>query len=1053
MNLERSLVLNRFLLHLLGASDFEELRASLRHIEEGPGPDGQSRFHAVLSGRTGLRLDPDALRRYDHNVMEYEAELARTRRKEPFRTVKYFQYLALLCAEIYLDRLTANPREFLRELNAFRASQSAFAGTPEFTQDDLRRMAFFMATGSGKTLLLHVNIRQVLHYLQMGEHPEALVRRTDGRRQFDNILLITPGEGLSDQHLAELDDSGLDAARLERGMRSSSGFEPRVHVIEIHKLVEGRAGEGVSIPISELGARNLVIVDEGHKGAGSEARTWKNRQEALSKAGFLLEYSATFKQAIGAATPKVRRELLNTYGKSIVFDYSYRHFHEDGHGKEFRVLNLSKSDAGQAHGLMLGGLLTFYQQTCLYSQHPGDAADYAIERPLWVLLGTSVSKSKADQTDSSRTADEERSDVAEVVAFLKRFLENPEWATSEIAKFIAGESGFADAVNRDMFAPLLKHLSSLEAVQQGPQAVYDDICARLFHGKGALEVVEIKGPGEIGLRVSAASGAGSPYFGVINIGDVADFLKHLREKLGIEKKEDVIGRSLFEVISRNDSSVTMLIGAKKFIEGWSSWRVSCMGLMRVGKGEGSQVMQLFGRGVRLKGRDKSLKRSHQLADAPAWLEALETLYIVGWNADYMQAFQEILTREDLWQEVGPLRLQQTLPGFELWVPALPPTYRSNGATWVLDADGPLADLNLRPEVQSLSSTEQVPSVQQGVSAGVRLGRNDGVCLGLLDWERLHADLLEYKRMRGYGNLLITRSAMERALAERCDVELASDDAAQPERIQRAALRVLRLYVDRFVRHKEREEESKHLRPTSLSERLREHAVPYEYSIRVRGEDKQAAILRTKIEELVAALNADPRYGGGEQCLPRLYLCWQVHNPLLTEGGQGWPQDVSISPPPLNKGEAQLVLDLKLFWQEHHKEPRFANTEVSLIRNPPRTGVRLYARSGFYPDFILWIRNNAEKCVKVVFLDPHGLVIEKVGDHNDRIKALEEVRRLSREPVFTAKRITLDGYLLVPDKTDAEAISDLRPVTKAEIESRWPVRWQDEGRTYIERLFD
>jgi len=44
-------------------------------------------------------------------------------------------------------------------------------------------------------------------------------------------------------------------------------------VIEIHQLAEESSGEGVSVPIAELGARNLIIVDEGHKGTGSETRT------------------------------------------------------------------------------------------------------------------------------------------------------------------------------------------------------------------------------------------------------------------------------------------------------------------------------------------------------------------------------------------------------------------------------------------------------------------------------------------------------------------------------------------------------------------------------------------------------------------------------------------------------------------------------------------------------------------------------------------------------------------------------------------------------------
>ena len=150
----------------------------------------------------------------------------------------------------------------------------------------------------------------------------------------------------------------------------------------------------------------------------------------------------------------------------------------------------------------------------------------------------------------------------------------------------------------------MKHLDKSEA-----ESLYKRICREIFHGSGGLEVIEIKRSGEIGLRVTATSGKELPYFGIINIGDVADFRKYLQERLRIEVKQDVINDSLFERIGSADSPINMLIGAKKFIEGWSSWRVSSMGLMRIGKGEGSQVIQLFGRGVRLKGKGKSLRRS------------------------------------------------------------------------------------------------------------------------------------------------------------------------------------------------------------------------------------------------------------------------------------------------------------------------------------------------------------------------------------------------------------------------------------------------------------
>jgi hypothetical protein len=74
-----------------------------------------------------------------------------------------------------------------------------------------------------------------------------------------------------------------------------------------------------------------------------------------------------------------------------------------------------------------------------------------------------------------------------------------------------------------------------------------------------------------------------------------------------------------------------------------------MGLMNVGKSEGSEIIQLFGRGVRLKGYDKGLKRSSFVKDItkPEHIHVLETFNIFGIKASYMQQFKEYLEDEGL----------------------------------------------------------------------------------------------------------------------------------------------------------------------------------------------------------------------------------------------------------------------------------------------------------------------------------------------------------------------------------------------------------------------
>ena len=167
-----------------------------------------------------------------------------------------------------------------------------------------------------------------------------------------------------------------------------------------------------------------------------------------------------------------------------------------------------------------------------------------------------------------------------------------------------------------------------------------------------MEIWEIKqADGELGLRLSVASNE-QPYFGVINIGDVSTFKGYLSEHLGIEVQEDNFHTSLFNLIDTPDSSIYLLIGAKRFIEGWSSWRVSSMGLLNIGKGEGPRLSN-FWAGVRLKGKNMSLKRSAALQGEtpPVGLDVLETLIIFGWNANYIKNFRKILENEDLGKAV------------------------------------------------------------------------------------------------------------------------------------------------------------------------------------------------------------------------------------------------------------------------------------------------------------------------------------------------------------------------------------------------------------------
>lgn len=1046
LRLESYLVLNRYLHHLLGADDLEALKALLRPMPEGPEGSGQSYFLSRLATQPGLGLPREDLERYDRRVMAYEADLRRARRD--FRGFRYFQYLALLYTEIFLDRLTADPAAFAADLNRFldclRESDRDLADFPAFEPGELRRLAFFMATGSGKTLLMHVNIRQVLHYLEHGRHPEALLPGRPPGRGFDNILLITPNEGLSAQHIAELRASGLGAELfIENPNARGSPLIPLVKVIEIHKLADEPSRDGVSVVLEAIGQSNLVLVDEGHKGTGSLAQTWKKRQKYLSESGFLLEYSATFAQAIGAASARAQAALLREYGRAILFDYSYAHFYGDGYGKDFVVLNLQKARADQAHELLAGGLVTFYHQVHVYEAEEPALRPYNLERPLWVLLGSSV--------NALYTQDRERrSDVAEVVAFLRRFFDDPAWAKDAIDRVLRGESGFQDSeTGEDLFAP---HIPRLRG--QSAAAVYDAIRRTIFRGSGGLELWRLKrAEGELGLRLSAMPEG--QYFGVINIGDAPAFEKYLATYLDLSVKEDSFTPSLFAQVDRPGSPIHILIGARKFIEGWSSWRVSSMGLLNVGKGEGSQIIQLFGRGVRLKGKGMSLKRSAALEGGgphPPDIRHLETLTIFGWNADYIQTFRAILENEDIRKElVLPVHRMDPWPHDGLPVPERRTGFVPEALTWTLDATGPLVELDLAPRVAALRTTGAGRAVQEaaGEVYGVRPITFDGSpWMDLLDEQALYLDLLAHKQTCAYWNLFIPPTAPGEILRKRCRLRLPERDC-RPEIVSQAAAQLLRTYVDRFMRAKEREAESAHARRGLLA---RDDArLMGRYRLRVRTGKTLEAIRRIleggQIERDMAELRKGRFIPDWPEPLPRLYFDRSLLNPLLAEGSAEWKGNVSVSPPPLNAQERRFVSDLRAFWQERHTSEPWAHCELYLLRNVAVGGIGLFHRSGFYPDFVIWLRDAQAGTTRVIFVDPHGLHHDGLSRSQDKFAALAALRGLSAEQEFRRALISLDGYILT--QTPLAQIADAGGRSQAELERDYPLRWMDEG--YIQRI--
>lgn len=1000
VKLENRLVLLAWLNNLLGYKQNKDLLEDAKNLAEGFDASGRSFiYYHLISRGSQVKIPKEDLERYDENIFIHLQAMNRGR-AVPI-TLRYFQHLAALYTEIFLDRYFNHRAQLIADLNAFVAERNAakLPGGPAdegFVEPDLAKLAFWMATGSGKTLIFHLNYYQYLHYAT--ELP-------------DNILLITPNEGLSEQHLIELSASGVPARRFDLNSGGLfAGGRNTVQVIEITKLVEEKRGGGVSVPVEAFEGNNLIFVDEGHKGSGG--KVWRGYREALGKTGFTFEYSATFGQALGAA----RSDYLTVeYGKSIVFNYSYRYFYGDGYGKDFHILNLQE-DGLEEHTriLFLGNLLSFYEQQHVFQEEIDDLRPYNLEKPLWVFVGSSVN---AVYTRRRR----KRSDVLTVARFLHQVLENKNrWVQRGIEKLLAGKSGLETVDGKDIFA---KRFQFLREERLAAADLYTDILKRFFHAPagGALHLCDLRGhEGELGLKASGAD----DYFGLIYIGDTAEFKRLVKnDQAGLVVEEDVISGSLFENINRPDSKINTLIGAKKFIEGWNSWRVSNMGLLNIGRREGSQIIQLFGRGVRLRGKDFSLKRSAVTEGShPRWVPLLETLNIFSVRANYMAQFRDYLEREGVETE-ETVELQLSIWPNEkflkrgLVVPRMEKGRNfAKETAFLLEVDPAVQVLvEMSAKVQALESDTAGLQESEGRSGSYQ--SIPGKSLALIDWQRAYLDLLEYKERKGMENLVVAPGVVQEII-ENSNYQLVVDEGVVAPQtfkerglLQEVVIRILRKYVDNFYRRQREKWESGHLVYKTLDrddpnlalnrEMVREWTEgTYLLKVKKSETDLLASIekLREDVERLYESETGE---------LARIYFDRHLYLPLLLKQ----KDKLIASPPGLVASEERFVIDLKEYW-EKEKDKAMNGKEIFLLRNLGRgKGVGFFEERGFYPDFILWIVDATGQ--RVIFIEPHGMIHGESYIHNEKARLHERLPRLAEKMEKRSGRrdITLDSFII------------------------------------------
>ncbi len=489
-------------------------------------------------------------------------------------------------------------------------------------QDFINRMCFWMATGSGKSLVL-IKLIEALHKLiERDEIPGH------------DILILTYRDDLIAQlkaHVREFNasHSGLsirlyslkEYEQVKYGARPLPGELP-VFIYRSDNLSDEAGTKILDFRNYDNGGRWYVMLDEAHKGDRDESKR-QHIYAILSRNGFLFNFSATFTDERDVAT--------------TVYNFNLAEFIRAGYGKHITVMEQEirafrdwKEDYSDAekHKIVLKALLTlaYITQDARDFRSLPDFGSLNYHNPLLVMMGHTVNTAEAD---------------------VKRFFR----ALAEIGKGDVAPATW-QAAKDELWAELGQHPAyvfedetvSLDAARFHALTLAD-VRELVFNGRSPGDIEVLKRPSnqqEVAFKLKTAERP----FALIKIGDIAGWLKG--ELSGYEINETFEDESFFARLDSDESAINILMGSRTFYEGWDSNRPNVMCFVNIGMGTDARkfILQSVGRGVRIEPLPHARRRLLWLLNAgkvsrdtfdrvgdvgnPRALP-LETLFIFGTN--------------------------------------------------------------------------------------------------------------------------------------------------------------------------------------------------------------------------------------------------------------------------------------------------------------------------------------------------------------------------------------------------------------------------------------
>ena len=501
----------------------------------------------------------------------------------------------------------------------------------------INRMSFWMATGSGKTLIIIKLIDLLGRLIQREEIPQNdilfLAHRDDLLEQFKNHVEEFNSFNFETKiNLKSLKD--YDIVKRDNILPFAKN-EITVFYYRSDLISDERKESIVNFKNYDNDGKWYILLDEAHKGNREDSKR-QILYSILSRNGFLFNFSATFTDPRDYAT--------------CVFNFNLSKFIEKGYGKHIYISGMEvtafrdKNDFSEIEKqkivLKTLILLTYINK---HFKEIKEVDKTLYHRPLLLTLVNSVNTQEADLKlfflELENIAKNEiRIDLIEETKkeLEKEFESNPQYEF--------------EGINIDINKELFKTID------------YKDILTEVFNADkpGNIEVLKIPGnKSEIIFKLQTSE---TP-FGLIKIGDISGWLK---EKLGgYEIIESFENESIFKKINHDDSEINILMGSRAFYEGWDSNRPNIILFINIGVGSEAKkfVLQSVGRGIRIEPQKNKRKRILNLYNAKEIKEeiynkikqnilSLESLFVFGTNAENLKEIIKALKEENQERDLG-----------------------------------------------------------------------------------------------------------------------------------------------------------------------------------------------------------------------------------------------------------------------------------------------------------------------------------------------------------------------------------------------------------------